>query len=183
MDRNQCSGWTGARKEYDLVRIYSRDRFRESRTVSIGGIVNRPDSYGFWNGMTLRDLVMLSGGLRDGAYLDSAEVARLPADRSGGRLAVTLKVPLDSTYLLERDSTTYPRLPGLPSRARGAPEVTLEPFDHVTILRQPGFELQRTVTIAGEVRFPGTYALTRKDERVSDLVRRAGGLLPTAYAD
>ncbi len=49
-----------------------------------------------------------------------------------------------------------------------------EPFDHVTILKEPGFELQRTVTIAGEVRFPGTYALTRKDERVSDLLERAG---------
>lgn len=169
-------------EEYDLVRIYSRDRFRESRTVSIDGMVNRPESYQFWNGMTLRDLVMLSGGLKDGAYLDSAEVARLPADRSDGRLALTLKVPLDSTYLLERDSSTYPRLPGLPGRARGAPEVSLEPFDHVTILKQPEFELQRTVTIAGEVRFPGTYALTRKDERVSDLVERAGGLLPTAYA-
>ena len=66
-------------------------------------------------------------------------MARLPADRAGGRLAVTLKVPLDSTYLLERDSTTYPRLPGLPARGRGAPEVALEPFDHVTVLMQPGF--------------------------------------------
>ena len=92
MDRNQCSGWTGARKEYDLVRIYSRDRFRERRTVSIEGMVNRPGGYQFWNGMTWRDLVMLAAGRKDGAYLDSAEVARLPADRSGGRLAVTLKV-------------------------------------------------------------------------------------------
>ncbi|MBI2616301.1 MAG: SLBB domain-containing protein [Gemmatimonadetes bacterium] len=124
--------------EYDLVRIYSRDRFRESRAVSIDGMVNRPASYPFWNGMTLRDLVMLSAGLKDGAYLDSAEVARLPADHSGGRLAVTLKVPLDSTYLLERDSTTYPRLPGLPTRARGTPEVALEPFDHVTVLQAAG---------------------------------------------
>jgi protein involved in polysaccharide export with SLBB domain len=61
--------------------------------------------------------------------------------------------------------------------------VELEPFDWVTILRQPEFELLRTVKITGEVRFPGPYALTHKEERVSSLISRAGGLLPTAYAD
>jgi protein involved in polysaccharide export with SLBB domain len=59
----------------------------------------------------------------------------------------------------------------------------LEPYDQVMILQQPEFELQRTVTVTGEVRFPGPYALTSKDERVSDLLERAGGVLPTAYVD
>jgi len=63
------------------------------------------------------------------------------------------------------------------------PDVDLQPFDRVTILRQPEFELLRTVQITGEVRFPGPYALTHKEERVSSLISRAGGLLPTAYAD
>jgi protein involved in polysaccharide export with SLBB domain len=61
--------------------------------------------------------------------------------------------------------------------------VLLQPYDAVTILRQPEFDLQRTVVIEGEVRFPGPYVLTRRDERVSDLVRRAGGLLPTAFVE
>ena len=63
------------------------------------------------------------------------------------------------------------------------PEVPFEPFDHVTILIQPEFELQRAVKITGEVWFPGTYALTSKDELVTDLIDRAGGVLPTAYVE
>lgn len=169
--------------EYDVVTIYGREEFREDRTLSVAGMVNRPGSYPYREGMTLRDLVLMARGLRDGAYLDSAEISRLPEDRVGGRLAETFRVPLDSTYLFERDSTTYRFLPGPPVRARGAPEVPLQPYDHALILRQPDFELQRTVTITGEVRFPGRFALRSKAEQLSDLVERAGGLLPTAYAE
>jgi protein involved in polysaccharide export with SLBB domain len=61
--------------------------------------------------------------------------------------------------------------------------VTLQPYDRVTIFPQPEFELQRQVHITGEVRYAGSYALTRKDERLSDLVKRAGGLLATAYPE
>lgn len=171
-----------ALQEYDVVTVYGRDEFRADRTVSIGGMVNEPGAYPYRAGMTLRDLVLIARGFRDGAYLDTVEVSRLPADRSGGQLAVRLRVPIDSTYVFER-STTYPLLPGPPTVDNGAPEVELEPFDLVTILRQPEFELLRTVQITGEVRFPGPYALTHKEERVSNLMSRAGGLLPTAYAD
>ncbi|MCH8991605.1 MAG: SLBB domain-containing protein [Acidobacteria bacterium] len=171
-----------ALQEYDVVTVYGRDEFRTNRTVSIGGMVNEPGPYPYRAGMTLRDLVLMARGFRDGAHLDTVEVSRLPADRSGGQLAVRLRVPIDSTYLFER-STTYPLLPGPPTVDNGAPEVELEPFDWVTILRQPGFELLRTVDITGEVRFPGPYALTHKEERVSSLIARAGGLLLTAYVD
>ncbi len=173
-----------ALQEYDVVTVYGRDEFRADRTVSIGGMVNEPGAYPYRAGMTLRDLVLVARGFRDGAYLDTVEVSRLPADRSGGQLAVRLRVPIDSTYLFER-STTYPLLPGPPTVDNGAPEMEmeLEPFDWVTILRQPGFELLRTVHISGEVRFPGPYALTHKGERVSSLIARSGGLLLTAYTD
>lgn len=59
----------------------------------------------------------------------------------------------------------------------------MKPHDQVTIFRQPGSDFQRTAWITGEVTFPGPYALMRKDERVSDLVRRAGGMLTSAYLD
>src|SRR5207249_11184587 len=100
-----------------------------------------------------------------------------------GGLGRTGGEPMDSTYLFDRDALgRYVGPPGLPFPATGAAEVPLEPFDNVMILRQPDFELQRTVRIAGEVRFPGTYALRSKDERLADLVDRAGGLTPQAYA-
>jgi hypothetical protein len=124
---------------------------------------------------------LMAGGLRGGASLDTAEVARLSTDRSGGVLADTYRVPLDSTYLF--DNSTYPLLPGPATQARGAEDFEPAPYHQITILRQADFDLQQRVIVTGEVRYPGPYALTRKHERVSDLVERAGGLLTTAYTD
>jgi len=116
--------------------------------------------------------------------LKEAEVARLPADRSQGQLAQTVRVPMDSTYLFDRDSMgRYVGPPGLPVPRSGAPEVTLLPYDNVLILKQPDFNLQRTVVVAGEVRFPGTYSLIAKTVRLVDVINRAGGLTPQAYTD
>jgi len=152
--------------------------------VAIAGMVNKPGAYPWHEGMTLRDLVLLARGPRVGADLKEAEVARLPADRSEGQLATTVRVPLDSTYLFERDSAgRYFGPPGLSFPGSGTPEVTLQAYDNVLILMQPEFELQRTVGIFGEVHYPGTYALRTKGDRLSDLVQRAGGLTPRAYGD
>jgi protein involved in polysaccharide export with SLBB domain len=169
--------------EYDVVTIYGREELRNERTVYVSGMVHEPGTYPYREGMTLKDLVLMARGLRDGAYLDTAEVARLPDDRRGGRVAVRFRVPMDSTFLFEPDTTTYRFLPGQSPPARGAPDFVLRPFDNVTILRQPDFDLHRSVWITGEIRFPGPYALTRKDERLSDLVARAGGVLPTGNAE
>jgi len=135
--------------------------------------------------MTLRQLMTLARGPKIGVDLREAEIARLPADRSRGQLATTVRMPLDSTYLFERDSAgRYIGPPGVAFPTRGtAAEVPLQPFDNVLIFRQPDFELQRTVTISGEVMYPGTYALKAKDDRLADLVQRAGGLTPRAYPE
>ncbi len=151
--------------------------------VSVTGMVRKQGSYPWHDGITLKDLVTLARGPSVGADLREAEVSRLPADRSGGLMSETVRVPLDSSYLFERDTVgEYPGAAGVAFPAAGsAPEVKLQPYDRVTIFRQPQFELQRSVDITGEVEYPGSYALTRKDERLSDLVKRAGGFLPTAY--
>jgi polysaccharide export outer membrane protein len=152
--------------------------------VAIAGAVNKPGRYPWRDGMTLRELVVTARGPKVGAYLKEAEIARLPEDRSTGRLAETVRVPLDSTYLLGRDSAgRYIGPPGTAFPATGAPEIPLRPYDNVLLLRQPEFELQRTVTLVGQVRFPGTYALTARDERIADVIDRAGGLTPVAYPD
>src|SRR5207302_1415872 len=152
--------------------------------VTIVGRVNKPGAYPWREGMTLRDLVLLARGPMVGADLQEAEVARLPADRTGGQLATTERVPLDSTYLFERDSLgRYVGPPGVPFPAKGAPEVPLKPYDNVLILRQPEFDLQRTVSVTGQVRFPGTYSLRTKTDRLADVIARSGGLTRQAYAD
>jgi len=167
----------------DSILVDSIPPLERSLTVSIGGMVNRPGAYPWSDGMTVRDLVRLARGPGVGPDLREAEIARLLEDRTGGALARTLRVPLDSTFLFERDSAgAYLGAAGIAFPAPGsAPDVRLEPYDHLTIFRQPGFELQRTIWVTGEVASPGPYALTRKDERVSDLVRRAGGPLSSAY--
>ena len=73
--------------------------------------------------------------------------------------------------------------PGPPFAASGAPEVTLEPYDNVLILRQPEFDFQRTVIVVGEVRYAGTYSLRTKTDRLADLISRAGGLTRQAYPE
>jgi protein involved in polysaccharide export with SLBB domain len=151
--------------------------------VTVAGMVNRPGTYPWSLGLTLRDLIRLARGPSLGADLREAEVTRLPENRKTGESANSFRVPLDSSYLFERDSVgAYLGPPGIDFPRPGtAPEVVLSPYDQVTVFRQPGFELQRTAWITGEVSFPGPYALVRRDERVSSLVRRAGGLLPTAH--
>src|SRR3989441_3352438 len=152
--------------------------------VGINGMVNKPGRYPWQEGMTLRDLMKLARGPKIGAYLKDAECARLPGGRSQGQLADTLRAPIDSTYLLERDRAGHyigPAGQGFPGS--GAPEVPLQPYDEVLVLKQAHFELQRTVQVRGEVQFPGTYALRSKNDRLTDVLDRAGGLTPQAYAN
>lgn len=170
-------------QEDDEIRVFSRVDFRPDRHVSVTGAVRKPGRYPFHEGMTMRDLLLLAGGLQEGAYLREAEIARLPESRDGGRTAVTIRVPLDSTYLFDRDASgRYLGPPGVPASPNGAPEVQLKPYDNVLILRQPDFELHQVVFIGGEVAFPGRYSLLSKTERLSDLLQRAGGLTSEAYA-
>lgn len=167
--------------DLDEIVIYGRSDFRPQRTVRVSGSVRRAAIYPYVAGMTLRDLIIAAGGLADDAFLDYAVIARLPAFRTDGVLADTMRVALDSTYIVDRDSNAYLGPPGLPGPAAGAPEFALAPFDNVLILQQPGWELQRSVVLSGQVRFPGRYALTRRDERLLDVLNRAGGLTAVAY--
>lgn len=171
-------------QEDDSVIVFATTDFRPDRFVAINGAVRRDGRYEWREGMTLRDLVHEAGGLEDGAYLVQAEVARLPETRLPGLLAQTVKVALDSTYLLERGiDGKYLGPPGISAPIAPAPDFVLAPYDNVLILRQPEWVLERRVTVYGEVLFPGTYALRSKDERIASLIRRAGGTLPTAYAE
>src|SRR5437660_429198 len=152
--------------------------------VSIVGVVNKPGVYPWRDGMTLRDLVLLARGPSVGAYLKEAEIARMPEDRSQAQLATTVRAPMDSTYLFERDSLgRYAGPPGLPYPGSGAPEVKLRPYDNILILKEPDFDLQRMVAMTGQVRFPGVYSLRSKNDRLADIIDRAGGLTPQAYPD
>jgi polysaccharide export outer membrane protein len=171
-------------QEDDEITVYSRTSFRPERYVAVTGAVRKGGRVAYREGMTLRDALLEAGGLTEDALLTEAEIARMPDDslRSVGGLASTFRAPLDSTYLFDRDpSGRYLGPPGRPAPASGAAEVSLKPYDNILVLRQPEWELQRSVSITGEVKFPGRYALLSKTERLIDLVDRAGGFTKQAY--
>ncbi|MBA3580338.1 MAG: SLBB domain-containing protein [Gemmatimonadaceae bacterium] len=171
-------------QEDDEITVFSVSEFRHPRYVAISGAVQNGGRFEYREGMTVRDLVLMSGGLEESALLTEAEVARLPQDRTGGRTATTFRISLDSSYIFSRGPDgKYLGPPGLPAPAGPSPDQALLPYDNVLILRQPNWELQRNVAVAGEVRYPGKYALETKSERISDILRRAGGLTTEGYSD
>jgi protein involved in polysaccharide export with SLBB domain len=130
--------------------------------------------------MTLKDVILQSGGFTEGANLREVEVTRMVEQRGQeGLRATTIRVPLnrgarnvDSVSFSVRDTVRA---------LRAADEFTLEHRDRVFVRTDPAFQPQQTVTIRGEVRFPGEYTILRDNERLSDVLRRAGGVLPTGY--
>ena len=158
---------------------------RDSYYVTITGMVAAPDTLPWREGMTIRDLLLLARGPTVGADLREAQVSRLPDERGLGELADALLVPLDSSYLSQRSPDgRYVGPPGVTFPPAGSnPEFILQPFDQVLILRQPEFEMPQSVKITGEVSVPGEYTLLTKDDRLGDLINRAGGLLDSAYPE
>ena len=171
-----------ALQDDDEVRVFSLTEFRPLRFVSIAGAVRKGGRFPYREGMTVRDLVLLGGGLDQSAFLNEAEVARLPENRQGGVTATTVRIPLDSSYLFERSPDgRYIGPPGIAAPVGPGPDVPLRAYDYVLILRQPDWSLQRAVWISGEVKFPGRYTLKNQSERLSDVIARAGGLTALAY--
>jgi protein involved in polysaccharide export with SLBB domain len=165
-------------QESDEVTIFSKSEFRARQYVAVRGAVRNPGLVPFSDSMTLRDAVLLAGGLRENAYLLEAEVSRLRLDLNGSNdsLALVMRVPLDSSYVITSDA--YVRRPIGESTS---PEIRLHPHDNLFIRQQPGWEVQRNVFLTGEVTFPGPYSLVTRDERLLSVITRAGGLTPQAY--
>ena len=167
----------------DSIVIDTIPAVSEGMYVSIAGLVAQPDTFPWHTGMTVRELVSLARGPTVGADLREAEVTRLPTNREAGGLAERIYVPLDSSYLdLRSVGGRVAGAPGIAFPPSGsADDFILNPFDLVQIRRQPDFELPSTVIVSGEVSVPGNYALLSKSERVTDLIERAGNILPSGY--
>jgi polysaccharide biosynthesis/export protein len=176
-------------EEFDVLTIYSRAGQVEDLPIDVAGEVREPRSERYQEGMTLRDAILRAGGLRRSAD-PVVEVARLadPAGRGRGEIARVYRIHLDSTYFLsEQAARHYLGAPEGMRYAYGegsgqAAEFLLQPHDRIFVRRLADLELPRTVRVQGEVAYPGPYTLTRKDERLRDVITRAGGLTATAYA-
>lgn len=156
----------------DRLRVFSKWDLQDRYQVAISGEVRRGGAFEWREGLTLRDLVLQAGGLRESADLLHAEVSRLRRDAIESR---DVSSPPDSTVdIIDVEL-------GADWLGNGG-EFPLRPHDRVAVRRLPWWELPRTVVLQGEVVYPGTYTLEKPDERLSSLIRRAGGLKPTAYA-
>lgn len=170
-------------EENDEVQVFAGAEMREERYVAIGGAVRHPGRFPYRMGMTLRDLMLLAGGASESA-LGEAEIARMPEPGSDRSVtARTFRVPVTTKDV---PMSGAPRPGGAQGQMVPVPtldaEVVLQPHDNVLILRHPDWTTPRTVMLYGEVMYPGRYTLTSREERVRDLVQRAGGLTPEAYA-
>ena len=170
-----------ALQEEDEVRVFSRSAFLPTRYVTVVGAVQNPGRVPYREGMTMRDLVLLANGVTEDADLREGEIARREQGADPGTLAKTIRVPLDSTALASGGTDGVPLAPPHAGGAAGIPDIPLQPYDNVLIMRQAGWDVQRLVYLTGQVKHPGRYALQNKTERLRDLVQRAGGLTPEAY--
>ena len=140
-----------------------------ARLLTIHGEVANPGTYLYSENTTIEDLVVQAGGLLEAAATTKVEVAR------------RVKNPKSTDYsTVVGESFVFDLKDGL-LVGEGSEDFHLEPFDEVYIRRSPAYREQQNVMIAGEVLFSGNYALSKKNERLSDLIKKAGGVTPDAY--
>jgi protein involved in polysaccharide export with SLBB domain len=152
----------------DSVFIQDIFKMREKRYVRIYGEVQNPGEYEFKDQMSIRDLIFISGGLKEAASESFIEISR----RHNYDLAAQ-----KSSNVVKLFQLSVPRNLQLAAEDQ---KFILEPFDYIYIRKAPSYFEQKTVTIEGEVLYPGPYSIQSKNERISDLIKRCGGL--TAYA-
>jgi len=164
----------------DEIRVYSETVFNTVQIVSINGVVRSPGSYNLKTGMTLKDLVLEAGGLNDNVYRYRVEVARIdPLNKSLDEYAEVITFNMDEKFSVSAISSYDGSKKGFSHAAGGF--FQLNPYDLVSIRPDPYFSSQRKVTISGEVLYPGEYTIINSNEKITDIIERAGGLLPNAF--
>ncbi|MBV7528995.1 SLBB domain-containing protein [Chitinophaga sp. sic0106] len=155
----------------DSVMIYSKLDLREEYEVRIEGEVNKPGYYAYGDSMHLEDLILLAGGLNDAASTQHIEVSR--RIRNGVYSPQDTVKAIVQYFDINKDLSSNPSAQGF----------VLLPFDEVSIRRSPVYSTQANISIGGEVVYPGDYTINTRSERISDLIKRTGGLRPEAYAE
>lgn len=152
----------------DILYIPSIFDLNDVGTLTIEGEVARPGVFIYEENMTVEDIIMQAGGL-----LESASTVKIDVSRRVKNPASTEQSDSIATVFTRSFKDGYVVSDEL--------DFVLEPYDYVYVRRSPGYSAQGKVTVSGEVIFPGEYVLTHKNERLSDVVKRAGGLNSWAY--
>lgn len=156
-------------KNEDVLYIPSKKDLLEQQTLTIHGEVLYPGTYTYADNTTVEDLIIQAGGLTDAASVMKVDVSRRITDKQAisvsDTIANTFSFRLKDGFVID-----------------GTPGFTLQPYDEVYVRTSPGFSAQKNVTVEGEVLFGGTYTLAKKTQRLSEIIKQAGGLTTTAYA-
>ena len=152
----------------DILYIPSIHDLEDRGDVVIHGEVAKPDSYPYADNMTLEDLIIQAGGLREAASVVRVDVSR----RIRNPHSTVDNDTIGRTY-------TFSLKEGFV--VDGTPGFVLQPYDEVYVRRSPGYQAQQNVVVEGEILFEGSYAMTSREERLSDLIRKAGGSTKKAY--
>ena len=153
----------------DVIYIASHQERTEQQTVTISGEVLYPGVYKYAANETIEDLIIQAGGPTEAASLVKVDVARRLSNphstEARDQIAETFSLKLNPDFTIDSN-----------------PGFTLQPFDEVYVRRSPDYSVQQNITIEGEIQFEGTYALSNKEQRLSEIVKQAGGLTNRAYA-
>jgi len=152
----------------DVLFVPTKGEMMQQQTVTIHGEVMYPGIYKFAANETLEDLVLQAGGLKESASTTKVDVAR----RIINPKALSTDSVISRTY-------TFALKDGFV--IDGETGFTLQPFDEVYVRKSPGYNVQKNIAVQGQVMFAGTYTLTSKNERLSDAIKRAGGVTDLAY--
>lgn len=155
-------------RKNDRLHIPSIFSLEDSVTVSVGGSVRAPGNYPFALNMRIEDAILRAGGLKEEASTERIDVFRRIKDPSSTTVPPTMSEVY--TFTLQEGKIVS-----------SDPSFVLQPYDEVVVRHSPGYEPQSMVTIEGEVLFGGRYAKKTRNERLSSLVERAGGLTDYAY--
>ncbi len=158
-------------KNEDVLYVASREEEKNDQTITIHGEVNYPGVYKYASNETVEDLVLQAGGLTNAASLAKVDVSRRISDPHAVEACDTLAFTY--SFMLNPDFTI----------PQGGQPFTLQPYDEVYIRRSPSYNEQQNVTLEGEVQFKGDYTLSSNSQRLSDVIRQAGGLTKRAYPE
>jgi protein involved in polysaccharide export with SLBB domain len=154
----------------DVLYVASREERNSQQTVTIHGEVTTPGVFHYAENETVEDLILRAGGPTEAASLTKIDVSRRIVDPNAkeGTDSITqvFSFNLDPDFNLENQT-----------------HFTLQPFDEVYVRRSPAYNVQQNVIVEGEVQFEGSYALTNKTQRLSEVIKRAGGLTKQAYVE
>ena len=151
-------------EEEDVINILSLNDLNEENYIEISGEVNNPSVFPFSDNITLYDLILLGGGFKDNASVKRIEInRRLSSREKSNENNITEILTFDLNENLNQNS------------------IALKPFDQVIVRKNPNFYVQQYARVEGEVMYPGKYAISSKNERISDLINRSGGFKNMAY--